>query len=209
MDDPGGFGTSLARRLREALAAPLPGWDFQRLMLPATRVSKAEPREIAASAVLVALAGEAHSLLLIERSPGGPHGGQIAFPGGRREEGDASLVDTALREAREEIGLDPGAVEVLGLLSPLTIAVSAFLVQPVLGLAASMPKLLPNPAEVRSIIEAPIAELLDPRSKAERELIVRGERLYVPCYLFGGALVWGATAMILSELEELLRRLGP
>ena len=169
------------------------------------RVSKA-PAELRPSAVLVAitLIESRPSLLLIERTGGGPHGGQIAFPGGKVEEGDSGPVAAALREAEEEIGLDPETVETLGLLSPLTIAVSGFLVQPVLGLVSEAPPLRPNPGEVAAIIELPLAALLDPRNAAERAILVRGERLLVPCYLFGETLVWGATAMILAELKVLL-----
>jgi 8-oxo-dGTP pyrophosphatase MutT (NUDIX family) len=198
--------SELERRLREALSGPLPGRAAHETMLPASRPSLAAQGEYLPSAVLVAIvaAPAGPSLLLIERAEGGPHGGQIAFPGGRAEEGDADLAATALREAREEIGLEPASVEVLGLLSPLGIAVSRYRVQPVVGLASGFAPLRANPAEVVAILEAPLAELTDPRSRSKREISVRGERLLVPCYLFGGLLVWGATAMILSELEAIL-----
>jgi len=177
-------------------------------MRPAFRSAEEAVPDARPSAVLAALVeGTAGpSIILIERTQGGPHGGQIAFPGGSEEKGDEGPVGTALREAREEIGLEPGSVEVLGLLTPLTIAVSRFLVRPVLGLVTGRPTLAPNPAEVVSILELGLDELLDPASKAEREILVRGEMRLVPCYLFGSVLVWGATAMILAELESLLRQ---
>jgi len=178
-------------------------------MQPAARAHLPPPARPRPSAVLIPiLAQERPALLLIERSAGGLHGGQIAFPGGAEEAGDLSPEATALREAREEIGLEPEAVDVLGRLTPLTIAVSGFIVQPVLGLVLGRPALRPSPEEVARVLEVPLAALLDPRSRSEREIDVRGQNLLVPCYTLGGALVWGATAMMLSELEEILRR-GP
>jgi 8-oxo-dGTP pyrophosphatase MutT (NUDIX family) len=198
-------------RIRAALAAPLPGREAQERMAPADRRGQAVPRGSLPSAVLLAIVAgnRGPSLILIERAAGGVHGGQIAFPGGKREAGDASLAETALREAREEIGLDPASVEVLGLLSPLAITVSRFLVQPVVGFVAEEPALRPNPGEVASIIEVPLAELLRPESRQERAIPVGGDSLLVPCYAFGEALVWGATAMILSEFEAALATLRP
>ena len=198
----------LALELREALARPLPGRSYQESMLPAARVGQVSPADPRPSAVLVPIVADlgSHAILLIERAAGGPHGGQIAFPGGSEEEGDASAAETALREAREEIGLDRGEVEVLGPLSPLTIEVSGFLVQPVVGFARGVRGLSPSPGEVAAIHRVPLARLLDPSSKTEREIEARGERLLAPCYVFSEVLVWGATAMILAELEEVLRR---
>jgi 8-oxo-dGTP pyrophosphatase MutT (NUDIX family) len=198
---------SLERRLREALAGGLPGPACHEGMIPASRRTREAPAELLRSAVLVAIAPgkEGPSLLLIERTDFGPHGGQIAFPGGKMEDGDSGPVATALREAQEEIGLDPASVEILGLLSPLSISVSRFQVQPVVGLVSEPPLMRPNPDEVAAIHELPIAMLMDPRSRTEREILVRGESLLAPCYLFGEILVWGATAMIMAELAELLR----
>jgi 8-oxo-dGTP pyrophosphatase MutT (NUDIX family) len=199
----------ISERVRNALAEPLPGRAFQESMLPASRRGQAAPPRLSSSAVLLAIVvgSRGPSLVLIERAAGGPHGGQIAFPGGRQEEGDSSLVDTALREAEEEVGLERGSVEVLGLLSPLTISVSGFLVQPVVGLVATPPAWKPNPGEVASVFEIPLPELLRSENRQEREILARGEAISVPCYVFGELLVWGASAMMLAEFEEVLRRI--
>jgi 8-oxo-dGTP pyrophosphatase MutT (NUDIX family) len=176
-------------------------------MRPAFRAGELPLEGARPSAVLAALLEGAAgpSIILIERAAGGVHGGQIALPGGAEEGGDGGSEGAALREAREEIGLDPEAVEVLGLLSPLAVEVSRYIIQPVVGLVRGSPALSPNAFEVAAILEVGIGALLDPASKSERELFVRGERRRVPCYAFGPAVVWGATAMILSELEALLR----
>jgi 8-oxo-dGTP pyrophosphatase MutT (NUDIX family) len=199
----------LSGDLSGALARPLPGRAAQDRMRPAFRAAEEGPAGLRPSAVLAALfeGDSGPSLILIERAPGGVHGGQIALPGGAEEKGDGDPAGTALREAREEIGLDPVSVEILGFLTPLTVAASRFLVRPVLGLVSGRPALALSPEEVASIVQVGIDELLDPAAKAEREVIVRGERRLVPCYLFGSALVWGATAMILAELEALILEL--
>jgi 8-oxo-dGTP pyrophosphatase MutT (NUDIX family) len=198
----------IKEEIRIALAGTLPGRASQEEMMSAYGKGSAAPFEPRSSAVLVALVagGPGPSLLLIERTAGGPHGSQIAFPGGKREDGDLSLVETALREAREEIGLDPGSVEVLGLLSPVSVYVSRFLVQPIVGFVAEAPALSPNPDEVASIIEVPLAELLRPGNRQKRAVLARGEVRVVPCYVFGEIIVWGATAMILAEFEQVIRR---
>jgi 8-oxo-dGTP pyrophosphatase MutT (NUDIX family) len=168
----------------------------------------APPRPEPSAVLLALVAGGSGgpSLVLVEREAGGPHGGQIAFPGGRREAGDSSMVETALREAREEVGIDPESVDVLGLLSPLAIPVSGFLVQPVVGLVAGTPELKANPGEIASVFEVPLAQLMKPENRQEREVLARGRSLIVPCYVFGEAVVWGATAMMLAEFEAVLRR---
>ncbi len=201
---------AFAAALRTQLASPLPGRAYQELMLPAARRSELDPPSTSNSAVLLALLGARSepSLLLIERGAGGPHGGQFAFPGGKEEAGDGGPVGTALREAQEEIGLDPGEVEVLGLLTPLVVKVSAFFVRPVVGFVAGSPALAANRDEVAAILEIPLEQLTRPECRGEREVLARGERLLAPCYVFGETLVWGATAMMLREFEELLIRSG-
>lgn len=145
---------------------------------------------------------------LIERTDdGGPHARQIALPGGARDATDATLIETAIRESYEEIGIDPGTVHPIGLLSPLFIEVSSFVITPVVAVTSSegdpfWNRLVPQESEVARILRVPLNSLADTR--AEREVDVRGSRLPVPSYAIHGEIIWGATAMILSEFLELL-----
>jgi 8-oxo-dGTP pyrophosphatase MutT (NUDIX family) len=178
-------------------------------MLPAARRGDAPRGPLTPSAVLVLLTENGGELqtLLIERAPGeGPHGGQIAFPGGKWEASDASLTATALREAWEETDLDPRQVEPLGLLSPVDIAVSRYRLQPVVGYAAPMPALRPNPTEVSSLFLLSLAEIFRLENRRSGEIMVRGSPMQVPYFAAGEKVIWGATAMVLSEFEEVLRR---
>jgi 8-oxo-dGTP pyrophosphatase MutT (NUDIX family) len=198
----------IALRFGTALQEPLPGRAYQETMMPASRRGEAAPQDPVPSAVLLALVMRSPDpgLIFIKRAEGGPHGGQIAFPGGKREQADAFPVGTALREADEEIGLEPSSVQVLGLLTPLTIAASGFLVEPVVGLVSGAPEWKPNPDEVDGVFEVPLPELLRGENRSEREILVRGARMSVPCFIFGDLLVWGASAMMLAEFAEVLAR---
>jgi 8-oxo-dGTP pyrophosphatase MutT (NUDIX family) len=133
------------------------------------------------------------------------HAGQISFPGGRRDPTDADLVDTALREAYEEIGLDPAGVELLGALEPTATFVTAFTVYPFVGLIAADQRWTPAAGEVAAILELSLAEL---RAGYElRTLERRGFSFRTDCYVVGEHLVWGATARILGDLLERLDQL--
>ncbi|WP_018525467.1 NUDIX hydrolase [Alkalispirochaeta alkalica] len=145
---------------------------------------------------------------LIERArDGGPHAGQIALPGGGRDPRDTSLEETALREAREEIGLDTGGCTVLGRLSPLAVAVSSYLITPVLAWTEapleSIP-LCPNPREVARILPLSPGRLSGTEGTVSLE--VRGVLRSVPAYRLTPRPLWGATAMIFAELLSLLPR---
>jgi len=167
----------------------------------------------AAVLVLVAPASDGSAVVILtERSTyDGAHSGEVSFPGGKVEAEDESLEATALREAAEEVGLDPGAarVEVLGRLDELRIPVSRFSIRPVVAIARQAPVLTPAPAEVARIIAAPLAAFLPgaPIEIVERQ--VRDWPLRYGGYRVDGLHVWGATARILGQLGAVVAALGP
>jgi 8-oxo-dGTP pyrophosphatase MutT (NUDIX family) len=126
------------------------------------------------------------------------HRGQISLPGGAAEPDDASLVATALRETHEELGIPPEAVEVVAELEAEYVAVSGFLVTPVVGRLAEPPAFRPDPREVERVIEVPVAHLLDPGVVRIEE---RGTYLrHSPVYQYEEHEIWGATARMLSRI---------
>ena len=148
----------------------------------------------------------ARLLLILRPTYPGVHSAQVAFPGGGMEEGDADLLDTALREAREEVGLSPSQVSPIRALTPLYIPPSNFEVSPYLGLASRPQSFVPQPSEVASLIEVPLANLLKEGSLTSRRLATSYAReIEVPAFLLEGHVVWGATAMMLNELKLLLQ----
>jgi 8-oxo-dGTP pyrophosphatase MutT (NUDIX family) len=126
------------------------------------------------------------------------HGGEISFPGGRQDTPDETLVATALREAQEEIGLDPHDVEVLGALPPVGTFVTGYKVHPFVGLIPDGLSFQPNPDEVAAVLLLQLDELRS--GFAMRRLVRRGVPFRTPTYTVGEHLIWGATARILADL---------
>jgi 8-oxo-dGTP pyrophosphatase MutT (NUDIX family) len=130
------------------------------------------------------------------------HAGEISFPGGRQDDGDADLAATALREAEEEIALDPAAVELAGALPPTSTFVTSYRIQPFVGRVADPAELnlKPNPGEVETVLTFSL-ELLR-GNYAMRRLVRRGVPIRTPTYEVEGQLIWGATARILGDFLE-------
>jgi len=152
------------------------------------------------AAVLVPLFGwpERPGLVFTERRQDmRRHAGEISFPGGRRDEGE-DYLDTALREAHEEIGLEASEVEVVGALPPIGTFVTNYKVHPIVGLIRSGLRFEPNPTEVETVLAFTLDELRD--SFAMRRLVRRGVPIRTPTYLVAEHLIWGATARILGDL---------
>jgi 8-oxo-dGTP pyrophosphatase MutT (NUDIX family) len=155
--------------------------------------------------------GEARLVLTRRSADLRTHQGQVSFPGGRIDEGeDASAA--ALREAHEEVGLDPTLVTTVGWLHPLLTMVSASFILPVLGTLAERPRLVPNPGEVERIFDVSLAELADPdifreeRWRIPGRVIAGSEDNSFPIWIFevSGELIWGATARMLHELLSIV-----
>lgn len=137
----------------------------------------------------------------------GVHGGQVSFPGGKWESADPSLSHTALRETHEEIGIEPSQVQLLGALSPLYIVPSNFLVHPFIGVAHTPLTFHADPAEVAELIETPIAHFYN--TEVVKEMTIdygQGISFTAPYYDVSNQRVWGATAMIINELLQILHK---
>jgi 8-oxo-dGTP pyrophosphatase MutT (NUDIX family) len=200
--------------IQKKLAQPLPGLPSQLKMAGMRRLMKEGgvivPDGAKKSAVLALFypANGEINLVFIKRAEyPGVHSGQISFPGGGWEKGDKDLVDTALREAEEEIGVARDSVTAIGKLTELFIPPSNFLVTPVVGYISERPEFIPDQDEVERILEIPIDDLTDDSNILEKEItIFPAESLRVPCFYVDGHVIWGATAMILSELIDIIRR---
>jgi 8-oxo-dGTP pyrophosphatase MutT (NUDIX family) len=167
-----------------------------------------EMKRVSEAAVLLPLYGwpDEPGLLFTERRADmRRHAGEISFPGGRRDAGDADLSATALREAEEEIGLDPGVVELGEQLPATNTFVTGYRIHPFVGRIPHPSKLAlePNPAEVETVLSFSLDVLRD--SYEIRRLIRRGVPLHTPTYEVDGHLIWGATARILADLLSRLQ----
>jgi 8-oxo-dGTP pyrophosphatase MutT (NUDIX family) len=163
-------------------------------------------RPMALAAVLVPLIDHPTGLtvLLTERSADLPdHPGQISFPGGRIEASDEDAVAAALREATEEIGVPAASVEVIGYL-PAHMTLTGFAVTPVVAIVTPDFEFRLDAREVSQLIEIPVSFLLNPSSLEHEEREVGGRRLRLPVFNYAGHRVWGATAIMLTELCRLL-----
>jgi len=205
------FTSTLFQRLRQ----PLPGRQAQLKMSSMRRIQEllnlGIPSHAHQSSVLLLLypfQAFIGIVLILRPAYGGVHGGQISFPGGKREESDHSPVDTALREASEEIGIDSAEIRVIGQLTNLYIPPSNFLVTPVVACTAEKPHFIADPAEVERIIEVSLHDLLDEGNVEKYRFKTGiGITLQAPCYHVSGIRIWGATAMMLSEFLEVVRPL--
>jgi 8-oxo-dGTP pyrophosphatase MutT (NUDIX family) len=197
------------------MTQPLPGLEAQLRMAPTPRVGWdplkfPEGTRYGAALLLVYPHDDTLQLPLTVRGSGlRNHTGQVSLPGGRVDAGE-SFEDAALREAQEEIGVDPRTVELLGRLTPLHIPVSGYVLHPVVGFTSMRPAFQRAEWEVARIIEAPVPVLHDPRvrKKEKRSRHVNGQiiEVEVPFYDIDGEKVWGATAMVLAEFGAMVGR---
>ena len=204
--------SDLVPALRARLGEALPGHTAHAEMAPYPRRSDPEVisvdgKEGRPAATLLLLypgpSGEAHFVLTVRQPTLRAHSGQVSLPGGRLEAGETP-EDAARREAFEEVGVDPEAVEVLGQLTPLYIPPSGFSVWPVVASTPRRPSFVAQEAEVAALIEVPVAALLDPVTRERRDRDLADVAYEVPFFRLGGAEVWGATAMMLAEAAVVL-----
>jgi len=201
--------------IQEKLAGPLPGKASQIKMAPDHRIAELfrvrdddfNPR---LSAVLCLLFPENGTLkvIFIRRSEYvGIHSGQISFPGGRYEESDGDLLVTALREVYEEIGIRPEDVEILGQLTDLYVPPSNFMVRTFVAYLKQKPEYLIDPREVQEIIEVELDYLFRTDIIRRKDFVAHNSTINTnaPYFDVDGVIIWGATAMILTELADLLK----
>jgi 8-oxo-dGTP pyrophosphatase MutT (NUDIX family) len=177
--------------------------DLRGVLLDPAEAAAIEVRATVAAAVLVPLHvthGVVHAVFTERRHDLPRHAGEISFPGGRRDPEDPDLIATALREAHEEVGLPPDAVELIGALEPTPTVVSGYAIYPFVGLIPSNFKWTPSDAEVAQVIDLPLAAVA--AGYGRRRLRRRGMALLTDTYVVDGHMVWGATARIVSDLLD-------
>ncbi len=204
-------------QLTERLKQPLPGTDAQFKMasqfrLPADmeQFDLSKARKGAVLILLYPHEDKINTVLTLRPSYDGVHSGQVSFPGGKLDPTDESLAAAALREAEEEVGLNKNDITLIGSLSKLYIPPSNFLVFPFVGKMDKKPVLTKHEREVEKIIEVPITYFLDEGIKGKKIITPRENVSFeAPYYSVDGHTIWGATAMMLSEMMEVIRSLTP
>lgn len=204
------FVNQLENRLNKALpgeAAQFSMATIARKRLKEISKEKYDPKQ---SAVLILLFPEGESVhtLLIQRPEyDGVHSGQIAFPGGKFEDNDIELKQTALREAYEEIGVHSSNIEIIGSLTEIYITPSNFLVKPFIGIINEKPNFQMDSREVQKIITVDLFSLNDKNRIGEKFITQSGGyKIKTPYYEIEGLIVWGATAMMISELNAVVEQ---
>jgi 8-oxo-dGTP pyrophosphatase MutT (NUDIX family) len=203
----------LEQALRVRLAGTLPGVEAQRRFVPSPirpgwRIDHyPDDARIAAALLLLYPMGNGTAVPLTVRASGlAHHAGQISLPGGSTDPGE-TLAAAALREASEEIGVDPSAVRVLGELTPVHVIVSGFTLHPVVGVTDERPAFIASPDEVDEIVEVSLEDLRDASRIRHGTRIREGVAVEYPYFDLAGHQVWGATAMVLGEFVCLLDEL--
>jgi 8-oxo-dGTP pyrophosphatase MutT (NUDIX family) len=202
-----------AEKLKKEISSGLPGTQVQWALASSDRMVKGFPREprtdsqeAAVMILLFPVEGSIHTAFIQRPSYDGVHGGQISFPGGKKEASDPDLINTAIRETSEEIGVNSFEINVINTLTPLYIPVSNIIVTPVVGWMEKQPVFIRQEEEVVFIIEADIKTLLNPAIIKIKPFEIRGEMVDIKYFDYKDNVIWGATAMILHELFTILRR---
>lgn len=207
---------TLIHHLRQRLEEPLPGLEAQmqmishKLAMPASKISRfnipEDHRKASVLALLYQKEGRWHTALMQRPESPYPHSKQVSFPGGGYEKTDENNAFTALRETEEEFGIPKENIQLIGKLTHVYIPVSNYLVQPFVGYLNQPPQFIPEAGEVDEIVEVPIDQLLDPANRRQKTIETHGGMILpdVPYFALNDKIVWGATAMMLSEFAAVL-----
>jgi 8-oxo-dGTP pyrophosphatase MutT (NUDIX family) len=202
----------LRNELNKALQNSLPGERAHDELSPPQRLKQKHPPSegaIEAAVAVVVCSHEKNTHIVVIRRPiyPGVHSGQIAFPGGKRDESDTDLLQTAIRECMEEIGLKLSDEHLLGALTPVYIPVSGFIMHPFVFCMPTLPPFEKDPREVDAVHLIPMKDLL--LDERVGEIRIGKEEsptsFTAPCFHFNEATIWGATAIVLNELKHVLR----
>jgi 8-oxo-dGTP pyrophosphatase MutT (NUDIX family) len=200
------ISNQFVEEVKEKFLKPLPGLEAQLKMAPETRRQQREiPNDARVAGVMILLfeIDKKWNTILIRRAEDGQyHSAQISFPGGKNEKFDVDIIATACRECEEEIGIKRNDIEVLGTLTPIYIPPSNFVVTATVGFIPNAQYLKAEEKEVQEIIQVPLEFLFHPKMKKEQE--VKPNVISPTYHLDETIIVWGATAMLISELEHLL-----
>lgn len=204
------------KRVANVTKMELPGEAVQFKMAPIERLKElkqqAREKNTARKAGVMALFypdvnQETHLILILRRTYKGVHSAQVGFPGGKLEPEDNSLEEAALRETEEEVGVSRRVISVLKELTEIYIPPSNFFVQPFMGITHTTPNFIPQLDEVEALIEVRLTDFLNDRIITTQILSTSyATNIEVPVYNLNGHTVWGATAMMLSEVRELLKK---
>ena len=208
------YFTEFTKYIPKILNQQLPAFNAHAKMAPLERLKTLSadyykdnnPKRSAVMMLFYPKNDKAHLVLIRRNEYPGVHSAQISFPGGQAEPSDADLKETALRETYEEIGVLPEEIDVIKEFTEIYIPPSNFLVMPYLGITATKPQFVPNPDEVTALIELPLDAFLDDSIVIEVDMETSySQKIKVPAFVFEGHIVWGATAMIMSELKETIK----
>ena len=204
------------KRIVKVKKMELPGEAIQLKMAPVKRLKElkeqAKLKKSARQAGVMALFYpsknfETHLILILRKTYKGVHSNQVGFPGGKVEPEDASLKDTALRETEEEVGGSRKMISVLKKLTEIYIPPSNFFVHPFIGITPQTPKFVAQDDEVEALIEVPLPLFMDDRIVTTKKITTSyATNIDVPAFILNDHVVWGATAMMLSEVRELLKQ---